>query len=65
MPRLIVNDNVVINKKDVTSDKVFKALISLYDLSIANENNDSYILEGAPSDLDEFAEFWAGISLTE
>lgn len=63
--RLMINDNVVINKKDVTSDKTFKALISLYNLDICSENSDHYILEGFPNDLDAFAEFWSGILLKE
>lgn len=52
---------ISVNKAHITNYKVFKELISLYNLKIAYEEPMYYILDGDEQDLHDFQRYWRDI----
>lgn len=58
----MANSNLIyVQKKQIISLKVFKELISLYNLSIAYEEPLYYFLTGEEQDVCEFQKYWRDV----
>ena len=56
-----MSQKLPIFRSDVDSFESFELLIGLYDLKIADIEDDYYILEGSPENLNEFRNYWIEI----
>ncbi len=56
-----MSQKLPIFRSDVDNFEAFELLIGLYDLNIASTEDEYYILEGSPENLDAFRTYWIEI----
>lgn len=52
-------DQLAVNKSTVLDDSNFKELVALYNLTVIQEEDQYYILDGAKEDLKLFSSDWS------
>ena len=58
MSNLPTFNQIVVAKSDIENETAFDALLKMYNLFIAYDEPDYYIIDGHPADLREFVTYW-------